>query len=59
MLTPDRPEVGLVRQELSRLGYGAGLRVDTPLGLIGVSLAFGKGDTFGTSKLHVRLANEF
>ena len=59
VLTPDRPEVGLVRQELSRLGYGAGLRVDTPLGLIGVSLAFGKGDTFGTSKLHVRLANEF
>jgi outer membrane protein insertion porin family len=59
VLTPDRPEVGLIRQELTRFGYGAGLRVDTPLGLIGVSLAFGKGDTFGTSKLHVRLANEF
>jgi len=26
---------------------------------MGVSLAFGKGDTFGTSKLHLRLANEF
>ena len=59
VLTPDRPEVGLVRQELNRVGYGAGLRIDTSLGLIGVSLAFGKGDTFGTSKLHVRLANEF
>jgi outer membrane protein assembly factor BamA len=59
VLTPDRPEVGLVRAELNRIGYGAGLRVDTPLGLIGVSLAFGKGDTFGTSKLHVRLENEF
>lgn len=59
VLTPDRPEVGLVRQEMNRVGYGAGLRIDTPLGLIGVSLAFGNGDTFGTSKLHIRLANEF
>ena len=59
VLTPDRPEVGLVRQEMNMVGYGAGLRVDTPLGLIGVSLAFGKGDTFSTSKLHIRLANEF
>jgi outer membrane protein insertion porin family len=59
VLTPDRPEVGLVREEMNRVGFGAGLRVDTPLGLIGVSLAFGKGDTFGTSKLHIRLANEF
>jgi outer membrane protein assembly factor BamA len=59
VLIPDRPEVGLIRQEIERVGYGAGLRVDTPLGLIGVSLAFGKGDTFGTSKLHIRLANEF
>jgi outer membrane protein assembly factor BamA len=57
--TPDRTEVGLSGQDFSRVGYGAGLRVDTPLGLIGVSLAFGKGDTFGTAKLHIRLANEF
>jgi hypothetical protein len=59
VLTPDRPEVGLVKEEMNRIGYGAGLRIDTPLGLIGVSLAFGKGDTFGTAKLHIRLANEF
>jgi outer membrane protein insertion porin family len=59
VLTPDRPEVGLVKEEIERVGYGAGLRIDTALGLIGVSLAFGKGDTFGTSKLHLRLASEF
>jgi outer membrane protein insertion porin family len=59
VMTPDRPEAGLVGQEITRFGYGAGFRVDTPLGLIGISLAFGKGDTFGTSKLHLRLANEF
>jgi outer membrane protein insertion porin family len=59
VLTPDRLDAGLVREEIKRVGYGAGLRVDTPLGLIGVSLAFGKGDTFGTSKFHIRLASEF
>jgi outer membrane protein assembly factor BamA len=59
VMTPDRPEAGLIGEEITRFGYGAGLRVETPLGLIGISLAFGKGDTFGTSKLHLRLANEF
>ena len=59
VLTPDRPEVGLIRQELKKIGYGVGIRLDTPLGFIGVSLAFGEGDTFSTSKLHIRLANEF
>jgi outer membrane translocation and assembly module TamA len=54
-----RPEAGLTGDEFRRIGYGAGARVDTPLGLIGVSLAFGKGDTFSSGKLHLRLVNEF
>jgi outer membrane protein insertion porin family len=57
--TPVRPEAGLTGDEFRRIGYGAGARVDTPLGLIGVSLAFGKGDTFSSGKLHLRLVNEF
>lgn len=56
---PSRPEAGLTGDEIRRIGYGAGLRLDTPLGLIGVSLAFGQGDTFSTAKLHLRLVNEF
>jgi outer membrane protein insertion porin family len=59
VLTPDRPEAGLTKSELNRIGYGLGIRLDTPLGLIGVSLAFGEGDTFSTAKLHIQLANEF
>lgn len=59
VLTPDRPDAGLTKSELNRIGYGLGIRLDTPLGLIGVSLAFGEGDTFSTAKLHIRLANEF
>ena len=45
--------------DLSRTGFGVGIRLDTDLGLIGVSLAFGQGDSFSTSKLHVRIANDF
>jgi outer membrane protein insertion porin family len=59
VLIPDRPQAGLVKQEIHKVGYGAGIRLDTPLGLIGVSLAFGEGDTFSTAKLHIRLINEF
>jgi outer membrane protein insertion porin family len=56
---PQRPEAGLAGDEIRRSGFGAGVRLDTPLGLIGVSLAFGQGDTFSTAKLHLRLVNEF
>ena len=56
---PDRPAAGLIPAELTRLGYGAGARMETALGLITVGLAFGQGDTFRTAKLHFRLSNEF
>lgn len=59
MMTPDRPAVGLVRSEQSKVGYGLGIRLDTALGLMGVSLAMGEGDTFSTMKLHFRLINGF
>jgi len=59
ILSPERREVGLLKQEIKRVGYGAGIRLDTPLGLMGVSLAFGEGDTFSTAKLHIRVVNEF
>ncbi|MEX0602364.1 MAG: BamA/TamA family outer membrane protein, partial [Bacteroidota bacterium] len=59
MVIPDRPEAGLVRLEQTRIGYGIGIRVDTGVGLLGVGLALGEGDTFGTAKLHFRLVNEF
>jgi outer membrane protein insertion porin family len=42
-----------------KYGYGFGVRVDTPLGNIGVSFALGQGDTFSTAKIHVNVINEF
>jgi outer membrane protein insertion porin family len=42
-----------------RYGEGIGVRIETGLGIMGVSFALGKGDTFGTAKIHVGLVNEF
>jgi outer membrane protein insertion porin family len=40
-------------------GYGTGLRLETQLGLIGVSYALGKGDSFLDGKIHFGLINNF
>jgi outer membrane protein insertion porin family len=42
-----------------RLGYGFGVRVETGLGIVGVDLGLGKGDSLLEAKLHVGLLNEF
>jgi outer membrane protein assembly factor BamA len=50
---------GTPSAEAFRYGYGIGVRLDTPLGNVGVSIAFGQGDTFGTAKIHFGLINDF
>lgn len=42
-----------------RRGVGVGARVDTPLGLMGISYALGEGDTFSTGKVHFGIINAF
>lgn len=42
-----------------RRGFGIGARVDTPLGLMGISYALGEGDTFSTGKVHFGIINAF
>jgi len=42
-----------------KYGYGAGVRVETSLGNIGVSFALGEGDSFSQGKIHFGLINEF
>jgi outer membrane protein insertion porin family len=59
IVSPDEPLVGLRGSEQTKLGYGLGIRLDTSLGLVGVSVGFGEGDTFSTAKLHIRLINAF
>jgi len=50
---------GLGGAEEFLFGYGVGIRTDTPLGVVGVSFAMGKGDSFSQGKVHVGLINEF
>ena len=56
---PVIPAVGLDALDLLRMGAGMTIRVDSPVGLLGVSIAMGKGDGFADAKLHVRIQNEF
>ncbi|MBE0555996.1 MAG: BamA/TamA family outer membrane protein, partial [Proteobacteria bacterium] len=53
--TVSGEESSLPRSEFRPYGYGAGLLVDTALGIVDVSIAAGKGDTFSTAKFHLRL----
>lgn len=40
-------------------GYGLGIRIETPLGIFGVSYALGKGDSMLEGKVHFGLINDF
>jgi outer membrane protein insertion porin family len=59
IVQPVIAAVSMTGSEQSKIGYGIGVRMDSALGLIGVSFALGEGDTFSTSKIHIRLINEF
>ena len=41
------------------IGYGIGIRFDTPLGILGIDYGLGKGDTFSTAKVHFGIINTF
>jgi outer membrane protein insertion porin family len=47
------------RQEAFNIGYGLGLNIETGLGVIGVSFALAKGDSFSDGKIHFGLISEF
>ena len=42
-----------------KIGYGFGLNIETVLGVLGVSFALAKGDSFGDGKIHFGIVNEF
>jgi translocation and assembly module TamA len=56
---PPDERLGLSKVEALKFGYGAGVTVDTPLGIIGVSVALGSGDALSDAKIHVGIINEF
>jgi outer membrane protein insertion porin family len=42
-----------------KIGYGFGLDIETGLGVLGISFALGKGDSFADGKIHFGIKNEF
>jgi len=58
----DRPGddlLGVPAARAFKYGYGIGVRLETPLGNMGVSFALGQGDTFATAKIHIGIINDF
>jgi outer membrane protein insertion porin family len=56
---PDLTGSGAPLLQDTRYGYGVGIRLETSLGIIGVSLAYGQGDSFADGKIHIGLINDF
>jgi outer membrane protein insertion porin family len=51
----------IMNENLSRVkyGYGLGVAVDSPLGILKVNYALGEGDSISTGKIHLGIINAF
>jgi outer membrane protein insertion porin family len=58
-LVKENSGANIARQEGFHIGYGLGLNVDTSIGVIAVSFALAKGDSFADGKIHFGLVSEF
>jgi outer membrane protein insertion porin family len=58
-LRNEDPERNIPQAEDLKLGYGAGLNLETGLGVLIVSYALGEGDSFSEGKIHFGIVNEF
>ena len=56
---PSDDAAGIAGTSEFLYGYGVGMRLTTGIGMLGLSIGLGKGDTFATAKVHVGLINEF
>jgi len=51
--------LNILKSEEFLYGFGLGLNLETGLGVLRVSYALGKGDTFSDGKIHFGILNEF
>ncbi|MEG8947789.1 BamA/OMP85 family outer membrane protein [Rosettibacter firmus] len=49
----------MTKSEDFKIGYGFGMNIETGIGLLGVSFALGKGDSFSNGKIHFGIISEF
>ncbi len=53
------PQNKIPKSEGFKIGYGVGFNVETSLGVLRVSFALAKGDTFSQGKIHFGIVNQF
>ena len=58
-LRPEESDKNIPKSEDFLYGFGLGLNLETALGVLSVSYALGKGDTFSDGKIHFGILNEF
>jgi outer membrane protein assembly factor BamA len=58
-LRPEESDKNIPKTEEFLYGFGLGLNLETGLGVLRVSYALGKGDTFSDGKIHFGILNEF
>ena len=56
---PEESEKNIPKSEDFLYGFGLGLNLETGLGVLSVSYALGRGDTFSDGKIHFGILNEF
>ncbi len=49
----------ILKQEAFKIGYGLGINLETAIGVLGVSFALAKGDSFSDGLIHFGIINEF
>jgi outer membrane protein insertion porin family len=52
-------ERNIIEQEEFKIGYGLGINLETAIGVLGVSFALARGDSFSEGLIHFGIINEF
>ncbi len=53
------PSRNILKSEGFNIGYGLGMNIETGLGVLSVSFALAKGDSFSNGKIHFGIVNQF
>jgi outer membrane protein insertion porin family len=53
------PSRNILKAEGFNVGYGLGMNIETGLGVLSVSFALAKGDSFSNGKIHFGIVNQF
>ena len=53
------PSRNILKAEGFNIGYGLGMNIETGLGVLSVSFALAKGDSFSNGKIHFGIVNQF